>query len=50
VLDPFCVSGTTGKVAVEEVRRFVWIELNEEYCRMARRRIGAAQPALAMGE
>ena len=48
VLDPFAGSGTTGMVAVEEGRRFLGFELNEEYCDLARRRIGAAQPALAM--
>lgn len=48
VLDPFAGSGTTGKVAVEEGRRFVGIELSEEYCRMAERRIGAAQPCFPL--
>jgi site-specific DNA-methyltransferase (cytosine-N4-specific) len=31
VLDPFHGSGTTGKVAVENGRRYVGIELNREY-------------------
>jgi len=39
VLDPFAGSGTTGVVALREGRRFVGIELNEDYARMAERRI-----------
>ena len=39
VLDPFAGSGTTGIVALANGRRFVGIELNEEYCRMAERRL-----------
>jgi site-specific DNA-methyltransferase (cytosine-N4-specific) len=31
VLDPFHGSGTTGKVAVENGRRYVGIELNRDY-------------------
>jgi DNA modification methylase len=48
VLDPFTGSGTTGLVAVEEGRRFLGFDLSAEYCEMARRRIGAAQPCLEM--
>lgn len=39
VLDPFCGSGTTGVVARKLGRRFVGLDLSEDYCRMARRRI-----------
>lgn len=39
VLDPFCGSGTTGVVALRHGRRFVGLELNPDYCEMARRRI-----------
>lgn len=39
VLDPFCGSGTTGKVAVREGRDFIGIEINSEYCGMAEERI-----------
>jgi len=39
VLDPFFGSGTTGLVAYRHDRKFVGIELSEEYCRMAARRI-----------
>ncbi len=39
VLDPFAGSGTTGMVALRAGRRFIGIELNPEYCEMARGRI-----------
>jgi SAM-dependent methyltransferase len=48
VLDPFCGSGTTLAVAIEEGRRGLGIELNPEYIKLARDRIGAAQPCLEM--
>jgi len=46
VLDPFTGSGTSGAVAIAEGRRFVGLELNPDYCDLARRRIGAAVPSL----
>lgn len=46
VLDPFAGSGTTGVVARKLDRRFVGIELNPEYCEMARKRIGEVAPLL----
>ncbi|MBW1779358.1 MAG: site-specific DNA-methyltransferase [Deltaproteobacteria bacterium] len=39
VLDPFMGSGTTGSVALVEGRRFIGIELNADYCALARERI-----------
>jgi DNA modification methylase len=36
VLDPFVGAGTTGLVAKTHGRRFIGIELNAEYCEMAR--------------
>ncbi len=39
VLDPFLGSGTTGMVAESLGRRWVGIELNPEYCEIAKRRI-----------
>lgn len=39
VLDPFMGSGSTGKGAVREGRRFVGIELNPEYFEIAKARI-----------
>ena len=47
VLDPFLGSGTTAAVARRLGRRFVGIDCEPEYCRMARRRIAAARPAAA---
>jgi DNA modification methylase len=43
VLDPFGGSGTVGAVAVEWQRNAVLIDLNADYCEMARRRIAEAQ-------
>jgi site-specific DNA-methyltransferase (cytosine-N4-specific) len=40
VLDPFFGSGTVGEVCIRLGRRFVGIELKEEYVRLARRRLG----------
>jgi len=40
VLDPFFGSGTTGEVCVKLRRRFVGIELNEDYAALARQRLG----------
>jgi len=39
VLDPFCGSGTTGVVALEEGRKFIGIDLNPAYVEMANERI-----------
>ncbi|MCM1557894.1 MAG: site-specific DNA-methyltransferase [Anaeroplasma bactoclasticum] len=39
VLDPFCGSGTTGVVALEYGRDFIGIDINPEYCQMAKERI-----------
>ena len=36
VLDPFCGSGTTMRVALENGRSAIGIELNEEFCRYIR--------------
>ena len=40
VLDPFFGSGTTGLAAVKNDRRYIGIELNREYCELAKERIG----------
>lgn len=39
ILDPFIGSGTVGFVALMQDRNYIGIELNEEYCRLARKRI-----------
>lgn len=42
VLDPFLGSGTTSVVAKKLGRRYVGIEMNEEYCHLAEKRIQKA--------
>lgn len=44
VLDPFAGAGTTGLVALRLGRRFLGIELNQEYINMANRRITEDAP------
>lgn len=41
VLDPFMGSGTTGKMALLARRKFVGIEISEEYMEIAKSRLGA---------
>lgn len=43
VFDPFTGSGTTGKMAILTNRNFIGIELNEEYFKIAERRIEEAK-------
>lgn len=40
VLDPFGGSGTTGEVAAKHARNAILIELNPEYVKLARERVG----------
>lgn len=44
VLDPYCGSGTTGVVAKQLGRSFIGIEINPEYCEMAKQRIANPRP------
>jgi len=47
VLDPFFGSGTTGEVALRLGRKFVGIELNSEYIKIANKRLWKhLQPSL----
>jgi len=39
VLDPFSGSGTTAKMAKYNGRRYVGIEINADYCEIARKRL-----------
>jgi site-specific DNA-methyltransferase (adenine-specific) len=44
VLDPFMGSGSTGIAALQEGFRFLGIEKDPEYVRLARERIRAVDP------
>lgn len=48
VLDPFLGSGTTGKMAILSGRKFIGIEISDEYLDIARKRIGQAYESLAL--
>lgn len=48
VLDPFAGSGSTGRGAILEGFDFVGIELDHDYAEIARHRIDAVQPGLAL--
>lgn len=47
ILDPFMGSGTTGVAAVMRNRNFVGIEINPNYCAVARQRLGEASAQLS---
>lgn len=47
VLDPFMGSGSTGRGAISEGFRFIGIELDPEYARIAEARIRAVQPGMS---
>lgn len=47
VLDPFNGSGTTGQVSLQHGRRYVGIELNQEYVELTRTRLEPVVLALA---
>lgn len=46
VLDPMCGSGTTCKMAKINRRKYIGIDIGEEYCEIARRRIKAISELL----
>ncbi len=39
VLDPFCGSGSTGVACMKENRKFVGIDLDDNYIKIANRRL-----------
>jgi site-specific DNA-methyltransferase (adenine-specific) len=43
VLDPFCGSGTTGVAAVGQGRRFVGIDIDENYLNLSKKRLDAVE-------
>lgn len=44
VFDPMMGSGTTGKMAIKNVRNFIGIEISKEYFNIAKARIDAVSP------
>ena len=40
VLDPMCGSGTTCKMAKLNGRKYIGVDISEEYCQIARERVG----------
>ena len=46
VLDPFCGSGTTAVVAKKLGRNYIGIDLNPEYCEIAKRRLEKIEKSL----
>ena len=52
ILDPMCGSGTTCKMAMATGRNYIGIDISEEYCEMARKRIAehtAQQSIFSLG-
>jgi site-specific DNA-methyltransferase (adenine-specific) len=46
VLDPFMGSGSTGKGALMEGCKFIGIELQEQYCEIAKKRLGTVESSV----
>ena len=42
ILDPFIGSGTTAKMAALNGRKYIGIDISEEYCELARKRVAEA--------
>ena len=49
VLDPFMGSGSTGVACIQEGMRFVGIDMDEHYCEIAEKRIGAEPDTVFVG-
>ncbi len=50
ILDPFCGSGTTCVAAKKLGRRFIGIEISEQYCQIARERLKAVDTGVPVKE
>lgn len=50
ILDPMAGSGTTLKMAKKNNRKYIGIEISEEYCKIAEERIKNTQPPLSLRE
>jgi DNA modification methylase len=46
VLDPMCGSGTTLKMAVEQGRQYIGIDISPEYCQLSQKRVSGARVPL----
>lgn len=47
ILDPMCGSGTVPKMAIEQGRQYIGIDISEEYCKLSRQRIATARIPLS---
>jgi len=50
ILDPFCGSGTTCAAAKMLGRNYIGIDISEDYCKIARERIGAVETGVPVKE
>jgi len=50
ILDPFCGSGTTCVAAELMGRNYIGIEISEEYCQIARKRVQDAKDSMGLFE
>ena len=48
VFDPMCGSGTTGKMALKNKRRFIGVDISKEYVTIAKKTHGRTNLALTM--